>query len=208
MALVLLEPLIREVRSKHFPAFEHVHAAVEKAMHYYGTRYWDFPLSKLFYLEENWHCLAARAALGHHRVDAYERFCIEHAEFKARFIVGDESPTADMRGAFALAGLIPPPNTATAGVGEALAAAIALRHARGEDATWASGQLTQVMEFLLRQQWDQATCFACADPRLVEGGFSDSMLTPTLRIDFTQHAWAALGHGLSVLGSRSTRAGG
>lgn len=200
MALVLLEPLAREARSPHFPNFASVRAAVDKAMHFYGTIYWDFPLSKLFYLEENWHCLAARAALSHHRVDAYERFCIEHAEFKARFIVGDESPTADMRGAFALAALIPPPNTATAGVGEALAAAIALKRARHEDAAWASRQLTRVMEFLLRQQWDDVTCFACPDASVVAGGFSDSMLTPTLRIDFTQHAWAALGHGARVLG--------
>ncbi|HEY6722989.1 MAG TPA: hypothetical protein VI197_03125 [Polyangiaceae bacterium] len=200
MALVLLEPLARQALSPHFPDFARVHAAVDKAMHYYGTSYWDFPLGKLFYLEENWHCLAARAALPHHRVDPYERFCIEHAEFKARFIVGDESPTADMRGAFALAALIPPPNTATAGVGEALAAAIALKQARQEDTAWSSGQLKKVMEFLLRQQWDEVTCFACADPSLVAGGFSDSMLTPTLRIDFTQHAWAAVGHGARVLG--------
>lgn len=200
MALVLLEPLARDERSRHFPSFDSVRTAVDKAMHYYGTSYWDFPFGKLFYLEENWHCLAARAALSHHRVDAYERLCIEHAEFKARFIVGDESPTADMRGAFALAALIPPPNTATAGVGEALAASIALRRARNEDAAWASQQLTRIIEFLLRQQWDEITCFACADPAAVLGGFSDSMLTPTLRIDFTQHAWAALGHGARVLG--------
>ena len=200
MALVLLEPLSHAGTSAHFPDFESVHAAVDKAMHYYGTSYWDFPLGKLFYLEENWHCLAARAALGHHRVDAYERFCIEHAEFKARFIVGDESPTADMRGAFALAALIPPPNTATAGVGEALAAALALKQARHEDTSWASHTLTRLLEFLLRQQWDPLTCFACIDPKSVEGGFSDSMLTSTLRIDFTQHAWAALGHGGRVLG--------
>lgn len=207
MALVLLERLAREGRSPHFPSFESVRAAVDKAMHYYGTSYWDFPLGKLFYLEENWHCLAARAALSHHRVDAYERLCIEHAEFKARFIVGDESPTADMRGAFALAALIPPPNTATAGVGEALAAAIALKQARNEDAVWASRQLARIMEFLLRQQWDEVTCFACADTPAVSGGFSDSMLTQTLRIDFTQHAWAALGHGARVLGlvPRSSR---
>jgi len=208
MALVLLEPLARRASSPHFPDVSTVRAAVDKAMHYYGTSYWDFPLSKLFYLEENWHCLAARAALSYHRVDAYERFCIEHAEFKGRFIVGDESPTTDMRGAFALAALIPPPNTATAGVGEALAAAVALKEARNEDASWARQTLTRVLEFLLRQQWDQSSCFACVDPEVVEGGFSDSMLSPTLRIDFTQHAWAALGHGARVLGlaPRSSRA--
>lgn len=200
MALVLLEQLTAREPGRPFPSHDRVREAVDKAMRYYGEHYWDFPLSKLFYVEENWHCLAARAALSHHRVDAYERFCIEHAEFKARFTVGDESPTADMRGAFALAALIPPPNTATAGVGEALAAAIALKRARREDTTWAEATQRRLLEFLLRQQWDSATCFACARPDLTNGGLSDSMLTPTMRIDFTQHAWAAVRHGGHMLG--------
>lgn len=200
MALVLLEGLVKRTRPPGWPPYARVREAADRAMQYYGNRYWDFPLGRLFYIEENWHCLAARAALAYHRVDAYEAFCIAHAEFKARFIVGAESPTRDMQGAFALAPLIPPPNTATAGVGEALAAAIALKRARNESTSRAEGQLERLMQFLLRQQWDQATCFACAKPKLVVGGFSDSMLTPTMRIDFTQHAWAALAYGGDVLG--------
>ncbi len=200
MALVLLERVIQKSPGRPFPSLSRVRGAAERAMRYYGGPYWDFPLGPLFYVEENWHCLAARAALGQHRVDAYENFCIRHAEFKARFIVGEESPTADMQGAFALAPLIPPPNAATAGLGEALAAAITLKRARGENTERDEQLLRRLLTFLLRQQWDRTTCFACKEPDLVAGGFSDSMLTPTLRIDFTQHAWAAIMHGSSLLG--------
>jgi len=198
MALVLLEQAIKKDGSKHFPGATQVHHAVARAMRYYGEEYWDFSLGPLFYVEENWHCLAARAALGHHRVESYERFCIDHALFKANFTITD-APTEDMLGAFALAPLIPPPTTATAGVGEALAAAIALQQARGENTERSKAQLTRILTFLLRQQWTETTCFACQNSSLVVGGFSDSMLTPTLRIDFTQHAWAALAHGSRLL---------
>jgi hypothetical protein len=199
MALVLLEQAIQEQGSPHFPELPRVRQAVERAMRYYGEQYWDFSLGRLFYVEENWHCLAARAALGHHRVDSYERFCIDHAQFKANFTITEDSPTRDMVGAFALAPLIPPPNTATAGVGEALAAAIALQQARGESSERGKAQLRRILRFLLRQQWTEVTCFACQNSDLVVGGFSDSMLTPTLRIDFTQHAWAAIAHGSKLL---------
>jgi hypothetical protein len=183
-----------------FPPREKLSQAIDKAMHYYGTEWWDHPMGKLFYVEENWHCLAARAALARHRNDAYERFCLEHTNFKSSFIVGSESPTRDMVGAFALAPMIPPPNTATAGVGETLAASIAIKRARGEDTRRDEERLSRILTFLLRQQWEPSTCGACQRPNLVLGGFSDSMLTPSLRIDFSQHAWAALRHGAHVLG--------
>jgi hypothetical protein len=183
-----------------FPPRGQVTEAIDRAMRYYGTEWWDHPMGKLFYLEENWHCLAARAALARHRNDAYERFCIAHSDFKSSFIIGNESPTLDMVGAFALAPMIPPPNTATAGVGEALAASIAIKRARNEDTREDEERLARIMTFLLRQQWDASTCGVCQHPELVVGGFSDSMLTPWLRIDFAQHAWAALRHGAHVLG--------
>jgi hypothetical protein len=55
--------------------------------------------------------------------------------------------------------------------------------------------MRRVIEFLVRQQWNERTCFACAPHRTVIGGFSESMSAPEIRIDYTQHAWAALGHG-------------
>ena len=39
-----------------------------------------------FFFEENWHCLAARAALAHHRRDDYERFCLDYVTMKTRLL--------------------------------------------------------------------------------------------------------------------------
>lgn len=200
LALVLMEKAQLANPDLPFPPRERVTQAVDRAMNYYGKEWWDHPLGKLFYVEENWHCLAARAALAQHRNDAYEQFCIEHTDFKSRFIVGEEASTKDMVGAFALSPMIPPPNTATAGVGEALAASIAVKRARHQDTRVDEARLRRLLKFLLRQQWEPTTSGACRDPHLVNGGFSDSMLTPSLRIDFSQHAWAALRHGGHMLG--------
>ena len=60
--------------------------------------------------------------------------------------------------------------------------------------------LEDVMGFLVRQQWTEETCLACAPGVLVAGAFSESSASPVIRIDYVQHAMAALGHGGRVLG--------
>ena len=55
--------------------------------------------------------------------------------------------------------------------------------------------MRRVNAFLVTQQWNPDNCFGCARNRTVEGGFSESMSAAEVRIDYTQHAWAALGHG-------------
>jgi hypothetical protein len=60
--------------------------------------------------------------------------------------------------------------------------------------------LKQVMGFVLRRQWTAARCAACAPGKDAVGGFSESEASPVIRIDYVQHAMAALGHGGRVLG--------
>jgi hypothetical protein len=60
--------------------------------------------------------------------------------------------------------------------------------------------LQKVLGFLLRQQWSPENCFVCASPDVV-GGMSEHTHSLLTRIDFAQHAWAALGHGGAALGS-------
>lgn len=175
-------------------------ARVQRSFDYYSRKYWDFPLSRYFMLEENWHCLAARAALRGQRHLGYERFCLDYVAFKSRFVLDAETTPQFMRGGLAIGHLIPPPNTPTAGHAEALAAAVELLRARGEDSSEERELLRRMLGFLLRQQFDTESCFACRGARAARGGFAASMIEPMLRIDYTQHAWAALGHGAHVLG--------
>lgn len=199
LALVLVEQLARATPGGPFPPADEVGRAVERAMRYYARDYWPKALRSLFYLEENWHCLAARAALPSHRNDDYERFCLDYVEFKARLILDEANGVdPDHVGGYTLSNMLPPHSTPTAGFGEALAAALSVKAARGLDVTADQRLLERVLGFLLRAQWTPETCFACAEDAL--GGFSESAASPALRIDYVQHAMAALGHGLGVLG--------
>jgi hypothetical protein len=200
-ALVLLEALSAGAPSPELPAAGEVRASVERAMEYFATRYWDHFAADFLYMEENWHCLAARAALGHHRHDGYERFCIDYVTFKSRLALDEGSGVhPDFLGGYGFGNVLPPHNTATAGYGEALAAAMAIKEARGEDLAADRGRMERALGFLVRQQWDAASCFACARGVTIAGAFSESMTSPQIRIDYVQHAWAALGHGGRALG--------
>ncbi|WP_437736122.1 hypothetical protein [Sorangium sp. So ce1335] len=201
LALSLLEDLAAREPGPELPPAAEVRAAVDRAMGYYANRYWDHFASDFVYMEENWHCLAARAALGRHRRDDYERFCLDYVAFKSRLVLDEESGVApDLVGGYGFGNVLPPHNTATAGFGEALAAAMAVKAARGEDLGRERALMERVLRFLVRQQWSPATCFACSRDVVIEGGFSESMASPRIRIDYVQHAWAALGHGGRMLG--------
>ncbi|WP_437679731.1 hypothetical protein [Sorangium sp. So ce131] len=201
LALVLLEELAARDPRPELPPAAAVRAAVDRAMDYYANRYWDHFASDFVYMEENWHCLAARAALGRHRRDDYERFCLDYVAFKSRLVLDEESGVApDLVGGYGFGNVLPPHNTATAGFGEALAAAMAVKEARGMDLAADRALMERVLGFLVRQQWSPATCFACSRDVVIEGGFGESMASPRIRIDYVQHAWAALGHGGRMLG--------
>jgi hypothetical protein len=193
LALVLLEARSKPEQRERF------RDATERAMQYYAGPYWQHGMKNFFFLEENWHCLAARAALTVHRNDAYERFCLDYVTFKSRFIQEPGKVPAAFVGGYGFSPLFPPHATPTAGFGEALAASLAVRRARGQDASHELALLEQVLAFLVRQQWQEDDCFACANPATSIGGFSESATSPIQRIDYTQHAWAALGHGAREL---------
>lgn len=203
MALVLLEHRQQLHPSDALPTYEVVHDAVERAMDYFATRYWSHPLRDFFFLEENWHCLAARAALKVHRHPGYEDFCTDYVRFKSRLILTREGGVdADFDGGFGFGNIIPPHNTGAAGFGEALAAAVALYKAQDQPTSAEEELLDRVMGFLLRQQWSRESCVTCASAAVI-GGMSEHTHSPLTRIDFVQHAWAALGHGRRVLGLSS-----
>ena len=195
--LVLAEPELADPEhGVGLPDAARLHEAIERAIAYYTGPYWDTFLRDFFWLEENWHCLAARASLEHHRNPDYEQFCVDYMAYKSRVVLDEHSRVApEFVGGYTMGNIIVPFNTPAAGFAEGMAAAMAIKQARGEDITAERALMRKAVEFLVRQQWNEDTCFACAPHRTVIGGFSESMAAPEIRIDYTQHAWAALGHG-------------
>lgn len=199
-ALALLERATGE--SPHFPDGATVRLAVERAMDYVAHDYWLGTFTAdFFFFEENWHCLAAAAALDHHRHAAYEDFCLDYVRFKSRLILDEESRVdSDLVGGYGFGNVLLPHNTGSAGFGEAASAAMAILKARGETDATIAHSLELALAFLLHHQWSERTCFACSAAHPIEGAFSEHMGSMTIRIDYVQHAMAALGHGAAALG--------
>ncbi|MEM6291525.1 MAG: hypothetical protein AAGA54_09680 [Myxococcota bacterium] len=199
-ALVLLEEASAQEPGI-FADADAVHEAVDRAMDYIATDYWSGFVRDFFFMEENWNCLAARAALGHHRHEGYERFCLDYVRYKTRLILSEEDEVGeDLVGGYGYGNVLLPHNTGSAGFGEAGSAALALAKARGEDASDIEAALMRALSFLVHHQWNEVNCFACEGPHPIEGGFSEHMGSPTIRIDFVQHAWAGMGHSARALG--------
>ena len=195
-ALVLLEGAAGDG----LPRPEGLSRAIDKAMAYYSGPYWDIPLRDFFYLEENWHCLAARTALTHHRNDQYERFCIDYMTMKSRFIETEDSGIdADQVGAYAFGHVFPPHHAAAAGFAEGLAAAVAVKRARGLAVDEDLATLRRTMKYLLHHQWTEDNCAMCTRKLRIPGGFSENVASPIVRIDFVQHAMAGMLHGSEAL---------
>lgn len=178
-------------------------SALQRGMNHVASEHWDVAIYPFFFVEENWNCLAARAALARQRNPAYERFCLDYVAFKSRLILMPDSGVApEFVGGFGFGNLIPPHNTGAAGFGEALSASIAVARARGQSTAEQEQVLARLLGFLLRQQWTPATCAACTP--LAIGSMSEHIHSPITRIDFGQHAWAALANGAAALGLPAT----
>ena len=196
LALVLLEGLVVEHPGAVDLPGDELRATVDRAMDYIAGPFWDHPARDFFFIEENWHCLAARAALPHHRHDGYERFCLDYLAFQERLILGPEDDVEPaFYGGMGFGNVLPPHNTPSAGFGETLAAGMAIKAARGEDTAREAALIRRVLALLVRRQWLADDCWACTKPDQVIGGWSESMASPLIRVDYIQHAWSALTHG-------------
>ncbi len=203
LALVGLERLARAAPHGPFPDAEVLSEAVDRAMAYFAEAYWPPFLRTFFFLEENWHCLAARAALSSHRNDAYERFCLDYVTFKRRLVLGpSDAVDPTLWGGYGFGNVVVPHNTGAAGFGEAVSAALAVARARGETRPDLEDGLRRVLSFLVARQWDAAACTICTRSVPVVGAFSEHLASPHVRIDYVQHAMAALGHGGAMLFGR------
>ena len=203
LSLVLLEQQLESLQgtaAEPLPQRSALKAALDRAMAYYGGPYWPKPLRDFFFFEEGWHCLAARHALTSHRNDSYERLCIDYVGSRMRWVArAADSSEPNFVGGYGLGDLFPPRNTATSGLGEALNASITIKLKRGLPVDDDKALLRDVVTFLLRAQWSEAGCYACAKPTDVIGGFSQQLASPGIRIDYVQHAMSAIGHGGELL---------
>jgi hypothetical protein len=194
LALALLHDLPARAIPE-LPPREVLRVAALRAMDYVAKEHWAHPLYDVFFIEENWHCIAARA--GQHTLAhrEYEQFCFDYVSFRSRSILdAARGPTPEFDGGMGVGHIVPPHNTGTAGFAEALAAAISVKKTRGLDTTADETVLRRALGYLLRQQWASDTTLFAATPNIF-GAISEHPHQMVTRIDFVQHAWSAFAHG-------------
>lgn len=171
------------------------------AMDYTAYDYWPSGMRSFFFMEENWHCLAAKAALPFLRHDGYERFCLDLVRWRTRLVLApSQVAIRDWAGAYHFGHLSVPYITPTAGFAEAASAAVLVARARREPFQDIAEPLRLAMAFLRRHQWTLPACFMCPSPEAMVGAFSETLASPVVRVDFVQHAMAGLAGGHIALG--------
>jgi hypothetical protein len=198
LALVLLEAELLQDPSLLPDLAPDLSGVIDRAMAYTAGDYWRRAMYPFFFLEEGWHCLAARAALLHHRQASYEQFCLDYVRFKSRLILEESSDVdPELIGGFGLGNVFPPHSAGAAGLGEAVAAALTIERARGERELRDRRLMEAIVLFVLRSQRTNVNSFACVPGAI--GGFPEQVHAPITRIDFAQHAWAAVAHARNEL---------
>lgn len=200
-ALLMAVDVLAQTKIHSWPTEQRLRKAARSAMRHYAQNYWGHFLSNFFFVEENWHCLAAEQSVRTLNYRPYEDFCLDYLNFKSRFTLDERSSVAkEFSGGYGFGNIVVPQTTPSAGQAEALAAGIEILEARFEDASLEKKELRLILDFLWRQQLDAYSCRGCADPPRLQGGFAESMNSPLVRIDYVQHAFAALAAGVKRLG--------
>ncbi len=165
-----------------------------------GGAYANFP-SQFFYGEDHWTCIAADEAVGFldgPARDAVTDFCEGYAAFNGRsqFRDGDPEVAAqpDLAGSYGFTPLMPPHPTPVGSRAESITAAFRLAERRGDRAAAARirAQLIAAYRFLLAHQLRDDGAWLVRAPAAARGAWLMSDVKRSIRIDFVQHAGAAL----------------
>ncbi|MBN1944471.1 MAG: terpene cyclase/mutase family protein [Bradymonadales bacterium] len=175
--------------------------AVRRTLEYWVDDYWDHLAGGFFFAEEHWTCLAIEAAHPLFESGRYDRFCLDIARFLAR-LVHDQtsSPFPDFVGGAGFGALFPPHTTPTATRMEAMVAAYRISVMNGQPDQDLADAIRRSARFLLAAQYRDGHRPLLPNPARALGGFRESALVPTIRIDYNQHAGSALLRALTAEG--------
>jgi hypothetical protein len=162
---------------------------------------WSFPFRRYYVAEEHWTCQAADALeeRGRGSEDAYQ-FCLAWLDVMHHYQFRKGEIESRFFGCHGVLPLTAPRMTPTASRMEALVSVLRMSKRRAARGDKAAGQkvlqLTQDLEAalgcLLRHQIDEPALGFVKEPDLVSGAFFGAWTDDELRIDYTQHAGAAL----------------
>jgi hypothetical protein len=173
---------------------------LERALDFLTGENYDFFLGQFFIGEDHWTCIAAEAAFEAVNKDQYAHFCYEFARLNARAQVQPrEGPLDDLRGVFAVTPFFMPHNTPAGSRTESNVATYLLSLRRGEPQTDILRSLRLSIRYLVDQQIRPESSYLFPHPEAASGGMMQTPMRPNVRIDFVQHAAAAMARGIDLV---------
>jgi hypothetical protein len=177
---------------------------LERALDFLVGEKYDFFLGQFFVSEDHWTCIAAEAAPPSLHKERYARFCYAFAGLNRRAQVPPgEGPMEDLWGAFALTALFMPHNTPAGSRTEANVATYLLSQKRGEPQPEILDTIRRSVRYLVDQQLRPESAYLFPDPEAAVGGMMQTPLRASIRIDYVQHAAAAMARALPLIPERS-----
>jgi hypothetical protein len=155
--------------------------------------------TQFFFVEDHWTCIAADAAwplVAPATRERAARYCEAFAAFIARSqhratdALGRGDP--DLVGAYGFTPLLAPHPTPVGSRTEALLATRAMARRLGHDTRLVDASIADGLAFLLRHQLTDDSLYWAPSPEAARGGVLLSDIGRRVRIDFVQHAGAAL----------------
>jgi hypothetical protein len=164
-----------------------------------GAKY-DFFLGQFFISEDHWTCIAAEAAWPAVKDPAYLRFCRQFAELNLRAQIGPGFGSMDdLQGAFVVTPYFAPHNTPVGSRTEANVATYLLSEKWGQADRRTRQTIEAALRYLVDQQFRPDSGYLFADPLAAAGGMPQTPVRTQVRIDYVQHAGAAMLRALDML---------
>ena len=173
---------------------------LEKAMDFLTGEKYEFFLGKFFISEDHWTCIAAEAAFEAVNKEQYANFCYEFAALNRRSQVQeDDGLNGDLAGAFNITPFFIPHNTPAGSRTEANVATYRLSVLRGEPQPQVLDTVRQSIRYLVDQQISLQSAYLYPRPKAALGGMIKTPMRASIRIDYVQHAAAAMARGLMLI---------
>ena len=173
---------------------------LEKAMDFLTGDKYEFFLGKFFISEDHWTCIAAEAAFDAVNKAQYADFCYEFAKLNRRSQVqAGDGLNGDLTGAFNITPFFIPHNTPAGSRTEANVATYRLSVLRGDPQPEVLDTVRQSIRYLVDQQISPGSAYLYPRPNLALGGMIKTPMRASIRIDYVQHAAAAMARGLKLI---------
>jgi hypothetical protein len=179
---------------------EKLRAPLERALDFLTGENYDFFLGQFFIGEDHWTCIAAEAAFEAVNKAQYADFCYAFARLNARAQVQrGEGLMDDLYGVFAVTPFFSPHNTPAGSRTESNVSTYLLGVKRGEPKADILRSIRLTMRYLVDQQLRPESSYLFRKPELALGGMMQTPQRSHIRIDFVQHAAAAMARGLELV---------